>query len=48
MLIENESVPKKIINNTLKLFLTAISSLVISNHYSFRVLFDKNFFRYFI
>ena len=35
----NESVPKIIINNTINLFLAAISILVISNHNSFRVLF---------
>jgi len=36
-------VPKIIINNTINLFfLTAISILAISNHNSFRVLFDKN------
>jgi len=35
-------VPKIIINNTINLlFYTAISILVISNHSSFRVLFDK-------
>ena len=37
----NDSVPKIIINNTINLFLTAISILLISNHNSFRVLFDK-------
>jgi len=41
--IGNDSVPKIIINNTISLFFkTAISILVISNHNSFRVLFDKN------
>ena len=39
--IGNESAPKIIINNTINSFLTAISILVISNHNSFRVLFDK-------
>jgi len=34
-------VPKIIINNTINLFLTEISILVISNHNSFRVQFDK-------
>jgi len=35
-------VPKITINNTINLLLiTAISILVISNHNSFRVLFDK-------
>ena len=38
---ENENGPKIIINDTRNLFLTAISILVISNHDSFRVLFDK-------
>ena len=37
----HESVPKIVINNTTKIFLTAISILVISKHNSFRVLFDK-------
>ena len=38
----DESVPKIIINNTMNLlFKTAISILVISNHNSYRVLFDK-------
>ena len=32
--------PKIIINDPINLFLTAISILVISNHNSFRVLFD--------
>jgi len=42
---QNENVPKIIINDTISLFLeTAISILVISNHNSFRVLFDKNCF----
>ena len=42
LLIGNETVPKIIINDTISLFLlTAISILVISNHNSFRVLFDK-------
>ena len=40
--IGNESVPKIIINNTTNLFFkTAVSILLISNHSSFRVLFDK-------
>ena len=38
----NESVQKIIMNNTVNLlFKTAISILVISNHNSFRVSFDK-------
>jgi len=42
MAIGNESVPKMITNNTISLFSkTAVSSLVISNRNSFRVLFDK-------
>jgi len=42
MPIGNESVPKIIINDTINLFFkTAINILVISNHNSFRVLFDK-------
>jgi len=40
--IRNESVPKIIINNTINLFLTAISIFVISNHNSFFYL--KNIF----
>jgi len=39
--IGNESAPKIIISNTHLFFKTAISILVISNHNSFRVLFDK-------
>jgi len=40
--IGNESVPKIIINDTIRLFFkTAISILVISNHNGFRVLSDK-------
>ena len=40
--IGNESVLKIIVNNTINLFFkTAIGILVISNHNSFRVLFDK-------
>ena len=40
--IGNESVPKIIVNDTIKFFSqTAISTLVSSNHNSFRVLFDK-------
>ena len=39
--IGNESVSSITINNTINLFLTAISILLISNHNSFRVLFDK-------
>ena len=49
--IGNESVPTIIINNTIYLFLkTAIGILihVISNHSSFRVLFDKIVSVYFI
>ena len=38
----NESVPKILINDKINLFRkTAISILIISNHNSFRVLFDK-------
>jgi len=37
----NETVPKIIINNTISLFLAAISLLLISNHNWFRVLFDR-------
>jgi len=38
----DESVPKIIINNnTINFLYTAFSILVISNHNSFRVLFDK-------
>ena len=38
----NESVPKIVINDTMIFFhQTAISIWVISNHNSFRVLFDK-------
>jgi len=39
----NESVPKITVNNTINLFFlqTAINTFVISNHSSFRVLFDK-------
>jgi len=41
--IVNESVPKIITNDTIICFSeTAIIILVISNHNSFRVLFDKN------
>ena len=36
----NESVPKIIMNDTI-IFLNRISILVVSNHDSFRVLFDK-------
>jgi len=40
--IRDESVPKTVINNnTVNIFKTAVSILVISNHDSFRVLFDK-------
>jgi len=46
--IENESVPKIIINDTNLYFKTAISMLVISNHNSFRVLFDKIAFVHFV
>ena len=46
---KNESVPKIIINDTRSLFfITAISILVISNRSSFRVLFAKIAFVYFI
>jgi len=34
-------VPKITINNTINVFLTGMRILVISNHNSFRVLFDK-------
>ena len=45
----NESVPKIIVNDTVNFFsLTAISILAISNHKSFRVLFDKIASVYFI
>ena len=40
--------PKIIINNTINIFLTAISILVISNHKSIRVLFDEIASVYFI
>ena len=46
--IGNESVPKIIINNTINLFLTAISILPIWNHKSFRMLFYKFASLYFI
>jgi len=46
--IGNENVPKIIINNTQKIFLTAISIFLVSNHNSFRVLFDKIASVYFI
>jgi len=47
--IANESVPKIIINSTINfIFKGAISILVISNHNSFRVLFDKIASAYFI
>ena len=48
--IGNESVPKIIINvnNNFFINLTAISIFVISNHNSFRVLFDKIASLYFI
>ena len=47
--VANESVPKIIVNNTINLlFQTAISIWVISNHNSFRVLFDKIASVYFI
>jgi len=48
LFIENESVHEIIINDTINVFLTAISILVISNHNSFRVLFDKIASVYFI
>ena len=42
--VGNESVPKIVISDTVYLLLkTAISILVISNHNSFRALFDKIF-----
>ena len=40
-LIGNENVPKIIINDTLIFFLNCISILIISNHKSFHMLFDK-------
>ena len=47
--IGNKSVPKTIINDTVYLFFkTAISILLISNHNSFRELFDKIVSVYFI
>jgi len=46
--IGNESVPKIIINNTINLFLTAISILLIWNHKIFRMLFYKIASVYFI
>jgi len=48
--IGNESVPKIIIRDALNLFFfeSAISILVISNHNSFGVLFDKIASVYFI
>ena len=48
--IGNESMPKIIMNNTINLlfFKTAISILIISNHNSLRVLFDKIASVYFI
>ena len=46
--IGNESVPESIITNAIKLFLNAITFLVISNHHSFPVLFDKIASVYFI
>ena len=45
--IGNESVSKIIINDT-TIFLTSVSILVISNHNSFRVLFDKIASVYFV
>ena len=45
----NESVLKIMINDAINLFFeTAISILAVSNHNSFRVLFDKNAVVYFI
>jgi len=47
--IENENVPKITINGILNLlFKVAISILLISNHNSFRVMFDKIASVYFI
>ena len=47
--IGNGSVPQTVINDTRDLFFkTTISILVISNHNSFRVFFDKIAFVYFI
>ena len=45
--IGNKSVPKIIINDIINLLFTAIIILVISNHNSFRVTFDKIAFVYF-
>ena len=39
--VGDESVPKIITNNTINVFLTAVSILLISNHNTFRVVFDK-------
>jgi len=48
--IGNESFPKIILNDTTNVFFfkTVISMLVISNHVSFRVLFDKIVSVYFL
>jgi len=47
--IGNKSVPKVIINDTINLFFkTAVSILLISHHNSFRVLFDKIAYVYYI
>ena len=43
----NENVPKIVINNAIHYSFTAIGNLVISNHNSFRVVFEKNCFRVF-
>ena len=43
---ENDSVPKIKINDNINLFLTAISSLLISYRNSFRLLFDNLFEKY--
>ena len=41
-IVGNENVPKIITNNRINLlFKTAINILVVSNHNSFRVLFDE-------
>jgi len=37
----NESLPKIVVNDAISIFFNAMSILVISNHNSLRVLFDK-------
>jgi len=51
LVIGNESVPKTITNNTINLFfLNSINILLVSNHNTFRLLFDRtaSIFMYFI